>query len=91
MMPDDISAMRALRARVAAVIDAVHPGLGEELDDDASLIKSGRLDSLALFNLTSLIESEVGHSIDLTSFDLANEWDTIGGIVRFTQRQRAKR
>jgi len=61
---------------------------GAVLADDTSLIGSGLVDSLALFNLAAWVEREVGRPLDLTSFDLGTEWDTMASIVRFIERQR---
>lgn len=52
-------------------------------DDHASLIQSGALDSVALFNLSMWIESQVGSAIDPSQVDVARAWDSIDAIVRF--------
>jgi len=58
---------------------------GVELGDhDAEpLFESGRLDSLALFNLVLWIEDRTGVPIDPTAFDLAQEWASVRDIVAF--------
>ena len=53
------------------------------VDDAEPLIESGRLDSLALFNLVLWIEERTGAPIDPTSFDLAQEWASVRDIVAF--------
>jgi len=50
---------------------------------DASLIRSGALDSVALFNLSLWVEEQTGAPVDPTSFDLMQEWDSVESIVRF--------
>jgi acyl carrier protein/GNAT superfamily N-acetyltransferase len=55
------------------------------LDDHTSLIASGLLDSLALFNLILWIEQKTGRSIDPTSVNAAAEWDTVGRILQYIQ------
>ena len=62
---------------------------GREVTDMTSLIKSGLLDSLGLFNVALLVEEEVGDSVDLTDFDLAEEWDTVVAIEAFVRRYAA--
>ena len=57
-----------------------------DLRDDTSLIISGLIDSLALFELATWIEAQVGSEIDLTAFDLSTEWDTIGNIIDFIEK-----
>jgi acyl carrier protein len=55
------------------------------LDDDTSLIASGLLDSLALFNLILWIEEKTGRSIEPTSVNLVAEWDSIPRILQYIQ------
>lgn len=55
------------------------------LDDDTSLIASGLLDSLALFNLILWIEEKTGRSIEPTSVNLGAEWDSIPRILQYIQ------
>jgi len=75
----------ALRKKLIAVLEAGNFERGGPLADDMSLIKSGQLDSLGLFNLALFIESEIGRRVDITSFDLATAWDTVGKILDFIQ------
>ncbi|MGD9832427.1 MAG: acyl carrier protein [Piscinibacter sp.] len=58
-------------------------------DEHASLLASGVLDSLALFNLSMWLEQQIGAPIDPTSFEVAREWDSIAAILRFIETQRA--
>ena len=64
------------------------PSLG--LEDNASLIRSGLLDSSALFNLALWIENHTNSPIDPASFDLPTEWDTIACILGFIEKQNGK-
>jgi len=50
--------------------------LPHDYDDDTSLIRSGLLDSMALFKLALWVEERVTPGLDLAAFDLAAEWDT---------------
>lgn len=63
----------------------MEPGL--ELNDDTSLIQSGLVDSMALFNVALWIEKNAGSSLDFTTIDVTKEWDTIGDILNFLERQ----
>jgi acyl carrier protein len=54
-------------------------------DDGEPLIESGRLDSLALFNLVLWIEERIGMPIDPTAFDVAQEWACVRDIVAFVR------
>ncbi|MGE5278010.1 MAG: hypothetical protein ACM3SU_13515 [Acidobacteriota bacterium] len=58
------------------------------MTDETSLLRSGLLDSTALFHLVEWIERRVGAPIDPTSLDLVSEWDTASRIVAFIQRRR---
>ena len=55
------------------------------LDDDTSLIASGLLDSLALFNLILWVEEKTGRSIEPTSVNPVAEWDSIPKILQYVQ------
>ncbi len=53
--------------------------------DDTSLLASGVIDSLALFNLVGWIEARIGRVVDPTTIDLPGEWDSIARIVRYVE------
>ncbi len=76
----------SLYDRLIAFIGRLDIELNCELNRDTSLIKSGLFDSLALFNLAAWIEREVGKQIDLTKFDLSQEWETITDILDFIHK-----
>ena len=60
------------------------------VDLDTSLIRSGMVDSTALFNLACWIEERSGRAIDPSTVDLAHEWDSVRSIVRFVSDARAR-
>jgi acyl carrier protein len=76
----------ALRDELVRIIEASGALLPEGLCDDTSLIRSGLLDSTALFELALWIEERVAPGLDLTSFDLAEEWDTLAKLQAFIER-----
>jgi acyl carrier protein len=76
----------SLRERLIDIIETSDGVFDGDVKDDSSLIKSGKLDSLALLNVALFVESEIGVNLDLTSFDLAREWDSIAGILGFISR-----
>jgi acyl carrier protein len=49
------------------------------------------LDSTGLMNLVLWVEERIGSELDLTSFDLPEEWETLGKLVAFIERKEAKR
>ena len=80
---------QSLREKLIAVLEASDAGLDGELKDETSLIESGKLDSLGLFNLALFIEREIGGKVDITAFDLAKEWNTINDILNFIAKLRS--
>ena len=64
--------------------------LSDETADATPLFETGRLDSLALFNLMLWAEERIGEPIDPTALDLARDWATVRDIVRFVSA-RARR
>jgi len=79
--------MQSLRDKIIAVLEVSNVELDGELNEDTPLIKSGKLDSLGLFNLALFVEREIGGKLDVTAFDLAKEWNTINDIVNFIARE----
>lgn len=78
-----------LRDELLALVRSWDLELEEELRDDTSLVKSGLFDSLALWNLVLWVEEQIGAPLDPSSFDLAEEWDTVDDLVRFVAKRRA--
>ena len=76
----------SLRDELLRVIEASGAPLPGDLDDDTSLIRSGLLDSTALFDLALWVEERVEPGLDLTSFDLSEEWDTLARLQAFIER-----
>jgi acyl carrier protein len=56
------------------------------LRPNESLIKSGIINSLVLFNLALWVEQEVGSPIDFADINLPDDWDTIEKVVLFIER-----
>lgn len=72
--------------RLVAFIEGQDLELDSELKETTSLIKSGLMDSLALFNLATWIEGEINSQVDLTAFDISEEWDTVANILSFIEK-----
>jgi hypothetical protein len=77
---------RSRRDRLVAFIDALDVERDGALSDDTSLIASGLLDSLALFNMAAWIEGEIGSTVDVAGREVWREWDTITGVLRYIER-----
>ena len=60
----------------------------DKWDGNTSLVRSGILDSLALYQLILWIEKQIGKPADPTQFDLASELDSIADILNFVRRNR---
>lgn len=76
----------SLHERLVGFLKELDLELNDELKEDTSLIKSGLLDSLSLFKLAAWVEQEIGGQVDLTAFNLIEEWDTIADILNFVER-----
>jgi acyl carrier protein len=59
------------------------------LADEDSLIRSGILDSSALFELILWIEEKTGKPLDPTHFDFLAEFDSIDGIAHYLEAGRS--
>ena len=79
---------KRLRDKLVAVIEMSEVNLEGEITDDTSLIRSGVLDSLTLFNIATFVEEEISRDVDISAFDLAKEWDSINDILNFIGRVR---
>jgi acyl carrier protein len=64
------------------------PGLAHDVSRDTLLLSSGRLDSMAVFQLLMWIEARVGHAIDVTAIDMPAQWNTVNDIIAFVERER---
>jgi acyl carrier protein len=73
--------LRALIAEFARPEDGA-------IDDDTPLISSARVESIALLNVALWVEEQVDATVEITSFDLAMEWDTVAQILDFVEKHR---
>ena len=71
-----------------ALLESWDLDLDGELRDDTSLIRSGLLDSVALFQLILWLETQIGTNVNPAEHDLIAEWDTIEDVLRFIDRHR---
>lgn len=76
----------SLRDDLVRALEESGAQLPADLDDNVALISSGLLDSTALFELALWMEDRVAPGLDLTAFDLAEEWDTIAKLLAFIER-----
>ena len=60
------------------------------IGDDTSLIQSGVVDSVALFNLTLWIEEKTGQPLDPTTIDIRKELNSVASILRLVARLRGE-
>ena len=71
------------------------PDWGTRVDgagaDGSTLITSGRIDSVGLFELLLWIEEKTGAPIDPGAVDWRREWDTVAGILDYIERHRGAR
>ena len=82
----------ALAAQLLDFLRDAEPPLGGdvalEIVEDTSLLRSGLLDSLALFRLLEWIEAAVGAPVDATAVDVLEDWDTPRAVADFVVRSR---
>ncbi len=76
----------SLRDDLVRALEESGVQLPADFDDNASLISSGLLDSTALFEIALWVEEHVAQGLDLTAFDLVEEWDTIAKLLVFIER-----
>lgn len=76
----------SVRDELVQMIRSSGVELGAGLDDATSLLESGLLDSTALFNLMMFVEARIDPAVDLTAFDLRQEWDTVPSILAFIDK-----
>ena len=72
-----------LRRELLELLEQGGIGPAEALDGSVSLIRSGRLDSVALFNLSLWVEEKIGRPVDPAAIDLMQAWDTADSILAF--------
>jgi len=58
--------------------------------DDTPLLRTGVLDSLALFKVMMWIEEQTGRPLDPTRLDFATELDTVTHILHLVDRLRGE-
>lgn len=76
----------ALRDELRRLILEFAPERAAALADDTPLITSGLVESLTLLNVALWVETKVGSEVEITSFDLAAEWDSVSDILAFIER-----
>jgi acyl carrier protein len=76
----------ALREDLMRAIEEGGVELPPGFHDDSSLIRSGLLDSTALLELVLWVEQRIGADLDLATFDLPEEWETVRTLVSFIER-----
>jgi len=76
-----------LQADLLALLKEIIP-MAELTDDpDQSLISSRILDSSALLGIIIWIEDHIIEPIDFTAINIAQEFDSINGIINFIAQQ----
>lgn len=78
------------RDDVIAFVESLNLTMPKNWDEDTSLVRSGIIDSLALYQLILWIEERIGKPVDPTKFDLASELDTVTSITDFVEKNRGR-
>ena len=82
MSPDRAALLQDLRGLITSRM----PDLTGPLGENAPLISSGVLESATLLSVALWVEDRIGKEMDLGTFDLAREWDSLNAIVDFVER-----
>ncbi len=80
----------SVRDRLNDFIQQAHSKKLRDVKPDESLLGSGRIDSLAFFQLVLWIETEIGSHIDVSSVDVRSQLDTLDKIVAFVERHKVR-
>ncbi len=64
------------------------PALVDNVARDTPLLTSGRLDSMAVFQLLMWVEARVGHTLDVTTIDMPARWNSVNDIIAFVEKER---
>ena len=78
-----------LERELVAALEEWIPTLMGRVQAGTPLFESGRLDSLALFNLVMWIEDRTGAPVDVGSIDPVREWGTVAEILQYIQQRKS--
>jgi acyl carrier protein len=73
-----------------AALAVWNPTLADGIGRDTPLLTSGRIDSVALFQLLLWIEERIGRPIDVTAIDMPAAWNTVDMILAFVAREKSR-
>ena len=77
----------ALHEELLSAFATWSPSLAHDVARETPLLTSGRLDSVALFQLLLWIEGKIGRPIDVTAVDMPAQWNTVDMIVSYVERE----
>lgn len=80
--------MNLLRDELLAELPRWGVKLDSALRNDTSLIVSGLVDSVGLFEMLLWIEEKSGATIDPATVDWRSEWDSVAAILHYIERRR---
>ena len=87
MTPDE---REALRSDLVRLLAENLTNINDTIRCDEPLISSGRINSLAIFEVALWIEERSLEPVDFTQVDITRAWDTIDNILNFiAQRQKS--
>ena len=72
-----------LRSELVSLLAENLANKNDEIRYDEPLISSGRINSLAVFEVALWIEERSSEPVDFTQVDITRAWDTIDNILDF--------
>ena len=77
----------ATEGELIAFLESITADPSLSFRPETEIFSTGVFESLALVSLVEWVETKSGHSIDASVVDFQKEWQTIGQVAAFVDRQ----
>jgi D-alanine--poly(phosphoribitol) ligase subunit 2 len=78
----------SLQRRLIEFLDQLTSATPVTVGPDTAIFEISLFDSLALVELVTWVENEIGEGVDLSDVDFRTEWRTVAHIVEYVERAR---
>jgi D-alanine--poly(phosphoribitol) ligase subunit 2 len=75
-----------LQHRLIEFLDQISSSASVTITPDTRIFEISLFDSLALVELVTWVETEMGGAVDLSNVDFRTEWATVSDIVEYIER-----